>query len=56
MECIYIYIYMYEVGILMYYDIEELKLLPSMMRGGDASACSQKDTQDMATIIIDGRK
>lgn len=29
--------------------------LPSIMRGGEASAWSQNDTQDMATIIMEGR-
>lgn len=31
-------------------------LHPRVMRGGAWSACSQKDTHDMATISIDGRK
>lgn len=31
-------------------------LVPSMMRGGDWSACSQNETHEMETIIIDGKK
>lgn len=31
-------------------------LVPSMIRGGDASACNQNETHEIETIIIDGKK